>query len=171
MQARIESPAQTVPGAMAALQRLGRAVHETGIPETTLKLVGLRSSQINGCAVCVDMHARELRHLGEPDARIFTVAAWREAPYFTDAERAALALTEAATRIADRPDAVSDEIWDDVARHLRRAPASAGWSSPSPGSTPGTASMPPPGRSPASGSSSSSLPRTPPDLESRRITI
>ena len=117
MQARIESPAQTVPGAMAALQRLGRAVHDSGLPETTLKLVELRASQINGCAVCLDMHARELRNLGEADERIFTVAAWREAPYFTDAERAALALTEAATRLADRPDAVSDEVWDDAARH------------------------------------------------------
>jgi AhpD family alkylhydroperoxidase len=117
MQPRIESPAQTVPGAMAALQRLGKAVHDTGIPETTLKLVELRASQINGCAVCLDMHARELRNLGESDERIFTVAAWREAPYFTDAERAALALTEAVTRIADRPESVSDEIWDDAARH------------------------------------------------------
>jgi AhpD family alkylhydroperoxidase len=117
MQARIESPAQTVPGAMAALQRLGRAVHETGIPETTLKLVELRASQINGCSICVDMHSRELKHLGEPDERINTVAAWREAPYFTDAERAALALAEATTRIADRPDAVSDEVWDETARH------------------------------------------------------
>jgi AhpD family alkylhydroperoxidase len=117
MQPRIESPAQTVPGAMAALQRLGKAVHDTGIPETTLQLVELRASQINGCAVCLDMHARELRNLGESDERIFTVAAWREAPYFTDAERAALALTEAVTRIADRPESVSDEIWDDAARH------------------------------------------------------
>src|ERR1700733_9615541 len=112
MQARIESPAQTVPGATAALQRRGRPVPDPGLPETTLKLVELRASQINGCAVCLDMHARELRNLGEADERIFTVAAWREAPYFTDAERAALALTEAATRLADRPDAVSDEVWD-----------------------------------------------------------
>jgi AhpD family alkylhydroperoxidase len=116
MQPRIASPAQTVPGAMAALHRLGKAVHETGVPETTLKLVELRASQINGCAVCLDMHARELKNLGEPDERISTVAAWREAPYFTDAERAALALTEAATRLADRPDAVSDEVWDEAAR-------------------------------------------------------
>jgi AhpD family alkylhydroperoxidase len=102
---------------MAALQRLGKAVHDSGLPEATLKLVELRASQINGCAVCLDMHARELRNLGETDERIFTVAAWREAPYFTDAERAALAFTEAATRIADRPDAVSDDVWDDAARH------------------------------------------------------
>ena len=118
MQARIESPAQTVPGAMAALQRLGRAVHETGVPETTLKLVELRASQINGCAVCVDMHARELRNLGESDARIFTVAAWREAPYFTDAERAALALTDAAFQPNPRGDErISDELFAQAAKH------------------------------------------------------
>jgi alkylhydroperoxidase family enzyme len=63
------------------------------------------------------MHSRELKDAGEPDERIFTVAAWREAPYFTDAERAALALVEAATRLADRSDPVPDEIWDEAARH------------------------------------------------------
>jgi AhpD family alkylhydroperoxidase len=117
LQPRIKNPAQTVPGALAALQRLAKAVEHSGLPETTVHLVELRASQINGCSVCVDIHTRQLRHAGEPDERIFTVAAWREAPYFTDAERAALALTEAATRLADRADAVSDEVWDDVARH------------------------------------------------------
>jgi AhpD family alkylhydroperoxidase len=77
----------------------------------------VRASQINGCSVCLDMHSRELGHAGEPNERIFTVAAWREAPYFTDAERAALALTEAATRLADRPDPVPDEVWEEAARH------------------------------------------------------
>jgi AhpD family alkylhydroperoxidase len=117
MQPRIDNPALTVPGALAALQRLGAVVRHSGVPETTLYLVELRASQINGCAVCADMHSRELKVAGEPDERIFTLAAWRETPYFTDAERAALALTEAATRIADRPDAVSDEVWDEAARH------------------------------------------------------
>jgi AhpD family alkylhydroperoxidase len=117
MRARIESPAITVPGAIQALQRLGTAVRHTGVPDSTLLLVQLRASQINGCAVCLDMHSREMKHASESDARLATVAAWREAPYFTDAERAALALTEAATRIADRPDAVPDEIWDEAARH------------------------------------------------------
>jgi AhpD family alkylhydroperoxidase len=107
----------TVPGAMAALQRLGAVTRHTGVPETTLILVALRASQINGCSVCVDMHTRELRAAGEPDERIFTVAAWRETPYFTDAERAALALTEAATRLADRSDPVDDEVWGQAARH------------------------------------------------------
>ncbi len=117
MHARIDSPALSVSGALEALQQLSAAVRRTGIPETTLALVELRASQINGCRICVDIHSRELRMAGERDARIFSVAAWRESPYYTDAERAALALTEAATRLADRPDAVSDELWDEVARH------------------------------------------------------
>jgi len=71
----------------------------------------------HGCSICVDIHSRELRIAGEPDERIFLVAAWREAPYYTDSERAALALTEAATRLADRPDAVPDELWEEVSRH------------------------------------------------------
>jgi AhpD family alkylhydroperoxidase len=117
MQPRIENPILTAPGAMKALQQLSAASKHAGIPETTLILVTLRASQINGCSVCVDMHSRELKAAGESDARIFTVAAWRETPYFTDAERAALALTEAATRLADRSDPVPDEVWDEAARH------------------------------------------------------
>jgi AhpD family alkylhydroperoxidase len=121
MQPRIENPAMAVPGAMAAFQKLAAAARHAGVPETTGLLVALRASQINGCSVCVDMHSRELRAAGEPDERIFTLAAWRETPYFSDAERAALALTEAATRLADRPDAVPDEIWDEAARHYDEA--------------------------------------------------
>jgi AhpD family alkylhydroperoxidase len=117
MQPRIENPVMTFPGAMKALQRLTDSTKDAGVPESTLYLVVLRASQINGCSVCVDMHSRELRAVGEPDERIFMVAAWREAPYFTDAERAALALTEAATRLADRADAVPDDVWDEAARH------------------------------------------------------
>jgi AhpD family alkylhydroperoxidase len=125
MQPRIENPALTVPGALPALQRVASAIRQTGLPETTLWLVELRASQINGCAVCVDMHSRELKAAGEPDERILTVAAWRETPYFTEAERAALALTEAATRLADRPDAVSDEVWQEAARHYDEPQLSA----------------------------------------------
>ena len=72
---------------------------------------------INGCSYCVEMHSRELRQAGETDERIFAVAAWREAPYFTDAERAALTLAEEATRLSDRADPVPDEIWEEAARH------------------------------------------------------
>jgi AhpD family alkylhydroperoxidase len=117
MEARIDNPALTVPGALKALQGLAAAARQTGIPDTTLYLVELRASQINGCGVCVDMHSRELGNAGEPDERIHTVAVWRDVSYFTDAERAALALTEAATRLADRPDPVPDDVWDEAARH------------------------------------------------------
>ena len=84
---------------------------------TALGLVELRASQINGCSVCVDMHARQVRQAGETDERLFTVAAWRDAPYFSDAERAALALAEAVTRISDRADPVPDEVWNEAVRH------------------------------------------------------
>ncbi len=117
MQARMKNPAMIVPGAMQALQGLGAAVQKSGVPPLTLELVHLRASQINGCSVCVDMHARMLKKEEESDQRLFAVAAWRDAPYFTDAERAALALTEAVTRLSDRSDAVPDDVWNEAARH------------------------------------------------------
>ncbi len=125
MHARIDNPAVTVPGALKALQGLGSALKQTDIPETTLSLVELRASQINGCSICVDIHSHELKLAGEPDSRIHGVVAWRETPYFTDAERAALALTEAATRLADRPDPVPDDVWDEAARHYDNAQLAA----------------------------------------------
>ena len=117
MQPRIENPAITVPGALPAFQKLAAAVRRTGVPATTLHLVEVRASQINGCSVCLDMHSREMKASGEPYERIFMVGAWREAPYFSDAERAALALTEATTRLADSSDPIPDEVWDEAARH------------------------------------------------------
>jgi AhpD family alkylhydroperoxidase len=117
MEPRIESPAITVAGALGALHKLTASTKRAGIPATTHKLVELRASQINGCSVCVDMHTRELQELGETATRILMVSAWRESSYFSDAERAALALTEAATRLADRSDPVSDEVWEEAARH------------------------------------------------------
>jgi AhpD family alkylhydroperoxidase len=87
------------------------------VPATTLYLIEVRASQINGCSVCLDMHSRELKAAGESDERIVMIGAWREAPYFTPAERAALALTEATTRLADRSDPVPDEVWEEAARH------------------------------------------------------
>jgi AhpD family alkylhydroperoxidase len=117
MEARMKHPAMTVPGAMDAMQALSKAAAGTGVPFATLKMVELRASQINGCSFCVEMHARELRKAGESEERISTVAAWREAPWFSDAERAALALTEAVTRLADRPNPVTDDIWSEAARH------------------------------------------------------
>ena len=117
MQPRIENPALLVPGALPALQKLGAVIRRTGVPAATLGLVEVRASQINGCSVCLDMHTRELKALGEPDERIVMVGAWREAPYFTDAERAALALTESATRLADSSDPIPDEVWEAAAEH------------------------------------------------------
>jgi AhpD family alkylhydroperoxidase len=85
----------------------------------------LRASQINGCSICVEIHSHELKLAGEPAERVNSVAAWRETPYFTEAERAALALAEAATRLADRPDAVPDDLWDEAARHYDKAQLAA----------------------------------------------
>src|SRR5262249_13885947 len=102
--------------AMQALYALNAAI-EKGIPQRTLGLVQLRASQINGCGVCVDMHPRLMKKQGETDERLFAVAAWRDAPYFSDGERAALALTEALTRISDNPDPVPDALWNEVTQH------------------------------------------------------
>lgn len=116
MHARIGNPTMLVPDAMQALLAFSKSANGS-LSTTTLDLVYLRASQINGCSVCVEMHARDLKRAGASDERLFTVAAWRETTYFTDAERAALALTEAVTRIADRPDPVPDDVWDEAARH------------------------------------------------------
>jgi AhpD family alkylhydroperoxidase len=125
MESRMKNPAMTIPGAMEALQALGKATEKVGISRVTLELVHLRASQINGCAVCLDLHARALKKLGEKDERIFSLPAWREAPYYTEAERAALALTEAATRLSDRADPVPDEIWNEARRHYKEPELSA----------------------------------------------
>lgn len=118
MQSRMKSPVLVMPAALEAIHMLGKTIDDAGVPKQTLELVRLRASQINGCAVCLDMHWRALHKDGASNERISTVAAWREAPYYTEAERAALALTEAATRLADRSDPVPDEIWNEAARHF-----------------------------------------------------
>ena len=115
--ARMSNPATIVPGAMQAVQDLWTSVEQSGVPATTLGLVHLRASQINGCSFCVDSAPRHARKSGETMERLFSVSAWREAPYFTDAERSALALAEAVTRLSDREDPVPDEVWDEAARH------------------------------------------------------
>src|SRR5215203_7457032 len=97
--ARMTNPAFAVPGAMDALNALSKTVSRARVP-ISRELMHLRASQINGCSVCVDMHAKAARKAGESEERVFSVAAWRETPYFNDAERAALALTEALTRLA-----------------------------------------------------------------------
>jgi AhpD family alkylhydroperoxidase len=125
MHARIDNPALSIPGALQAFQGLGEAVKQADVPETTFDLVELRASQINGCSICVDWHSRALEQAGEPDKRIYSVAAWREAPYYTDAERAALKLAEAVTRIADQLDPVPDEVWEEAAAHYDEAQLAA----------------------------------------------
>jgi AhpD family alkylhydroperoxidase len=126
MQPRMKNPALSLPGAYDALKALHKVVTDSGdVPPATLELMNLRASQINGCSVCVDMHSRALRKLGERAERIFAVSAWREAPYYSDAERAALSLTEAASRLSDRADPVPDEVWKEAAEHYSDAQLSA----------------------------------------------
>ncbi|HEX7924614.1 MAG TPA: carboxymuconolactone decarboxylase family protein [Bradyrhizobium sp.] len=117
MKARMNHPVMVVPDAMKALQALSEST-KPALPEKLLELVHLRASQINGCSVCVDMHPKLARRAGETDERLFAVGAWRDTPYFTDAERAALALTEAVTRLSDREDPVTDAVWDEAAKHF-----------------------------------------------------
>ena len=121
MQARMNNPAFVNRAALDALMALGAATEKSGLPVKLRELLHLRASQINGCGVCLDMHPRVARQAGETDERLFTVAGWRDAPYFSDAERAALALTEAVTRLSDRADPVPDAIWQEAARHYDEA--------------------------------------------------
>ncbi|GGW97604.1 carboxymuconolactone decarboxylase family protein [Streptomyces lomondensis] len=96
---------------------VGRLVVESPLPAATRELVSLRVSQINGCAVCLDMHTKEAAAAGESSVRLHLVAGWREATVFTEAERAALELAEQGTRIADGAGGVPDEVWERAAKH------------------------------------------------------
>jgi AhpD family alkylhydroperoxidase len=116
MQARLKNPAMMIPEAIAALQALARSVENGRVPPATLRLVHLRVSQINGCSVCVDLD-RRMAKPEESGERLFMVSAWRDAPCYTDAERAALGLAEAVTRMSDRTDPVPDDVWAEAARH------------------------------------------------------
>ena len=116
LQSRLPNPAHGVAGAMDALLQLGQAVAQAGLPARTRELVHIRVSQINGCGVCSVQHPQAARALGETDERIWAVAGWRDAPYYSPAERAALALAECVTRL-DGPDPVPDAVWDEAARH------------------------------------------------------
>src|SRR5260370_38917714 len=120
MQTRMRNPATILPDAMNGIQALLKATRKGGVPSATLELVHLRASQINGCSFCVDAGARSAKQAGETDERLFAVAAWRGAPYFPDAERAALARTPAVTRPADRAHPGPDSIWDEAGRHYHR---------------------------------------------------
>ncbi|GAA2859386.1 carboxymuconolactone decarboxylase family protein [Streptosporangium fragile] len=109
--------AQLAPEAYRAMLGLEKFLAGSKLPHITKELVKLRVSQINGCAFCVDLHSHDLKEAGESDERLFAVTVWREAPFFTDAERAALALAEEATRLADRGEAVPDHVWEEAAAH------------------------------------------------------
>lgn len=124
-QARMTNPAFAVPGAMDALLALGKAMDQTGLSPRTRELVHLRASQINGCGVCLVQHNRIAKRNGETDERLWAVSAWRDAPYFDEAERAALALAEDMTRMADRGDPVSDQVWDQARAHFDEAQLAA----------------------------------------------
>ena len=115
MEPRIANPAMILE-AGGAVQDLYKSVYKGGVSQTILELVHLRASQINGCAPCVFSGLSNLKKAGESDERIGMVSVWREAPFFTDAERAALALAEGATRMADGADGVSDAVWDGAAQ-------------------------------------------------------
>ncbi|OCB16809.1 carboxymuconolactone decarboxylase family protein [Mycolicibacterium porcinum] len=95
----------------------GKVITDSALPESTQQLVALRASQINGCGFCTDMHTKDAAAAGESQQRLHLVAAWREATVFTEAERAALELTEQGTRIADAAGGVSDEVWANAVKH------------------------------------------------------
>lgn len=125
MTARMKNPALVLPDAKKGIGSLFQAMHGSGIAPTTLELVHLRVSQINGCSACVDAGIITARKAGESDDRLLRLPAWRETELFTDAERAALALAEQATRKADRSDPVSDEVFSEAAGHFSEAQLSA----------------------------------------------
>lgn len=114
----MKNPGVFLPDAFKAIVALNAAVHAGGVDPKTLHLVHLRASQLNGCSACVEGGSREAKKVGETDDRLYSVAAWRESPHFTDAERAALALAESMTRLSDRPDPVPDAVWDDAKRYF-----------------------------------------------------
>jgi AhpD family alkylhydroperoxidase len=114
----MSNPATVLPDAVPAIQGVIKAAFKGGVPHSTMELVHLRVSQINGCSWCVASGAESAKKAGETDERLFCVAAWRESPCFTDAERAALELAECATRLADRPDPVPDDVWQAATQHF-----------------------------------------------------
>jgi AhpD family alkylhydroperoxidase len=123
MEARMKDSGN--PEVITAIQQLNKAIHGAGVDPLVLELVHLRASQINGCSPCVFAGVTAAKKHGATEERLHNVVAWRETPFFTDAERAALALTEAATRIQDGAPGVTDQIWDDAAAHFDEKQLSA----------------------------------------------
>lgn len=108
--------AKVSPGAYHAMLGLEHYLHQSGLEESLLHLIKLRASQINGCAYCLDMHWKDLKSIGEADQRLYELDAWEECPFYTDRERAALAWTDAVTRVADSR--VPDTLYEEVRKHL-----------------------------------------------------
>ncbi|HTG34915.1 MAG TPA: carboxymuconolactone decarboxylase family protein [Thermoanaerobaculia bacterium] len=115
MKARLNY-AKAAPGVYGAMEGLERYLQDCGLEKTLLMLVKLRASQINGCAYCLDMHWKDLRAAGETEQRLYSLDAWRECPYYTDRERAALAWTEAVTLIAEGH--ASDQVYEEARPHF-----------------------------------------------------
>jgi len=115
---RMPNPAVLIPEAMPALMAVNKAIAGAGVDGKLLALTHLRASQINGCGPCVAGGAHQASQHGATADQVHAVAAWRETPWFSDEERAALALTEAVTRLADQPDPVPDRVWDVAATHF-----------------------------------------------------
>lgn len=128
MKARVEVPTAHLMGpvnAMKAIQQLVGHPHSAGVEADVVHLTHLRVSQINGCSFCVDSASKHAKQAGVGEERLFAVAAWNDAPFFTDAERAALKLAEVMTRLGDRENPVSDEVWADVCEHFDEREATA----------------------------------------------
>ena len=115
MRSRIEY-GKVAPGMMKAMYALEHYVHECGLEPSLLELVKMRASQINGCAYCIDMHSKDARARGETEQRLYALNAWRETPFYTDRERAALAWTEAVTLVSETH--VPDDVYDEARRHF-----------------------------------------------------
>jgi AhpD family alkylhydroperoxidase len=115
MEARFDY-AKVAPGAYRAMAGLGHYLHESGLEESLLHLMKLRASQINGCAYCLDMHWKDLKAIGEPDHRLYELNAWEESPFYSERERAALAWTEAVTKVAETH--VPDELYEKTRKHF-----------------------------------------------------
>ena len=118
MPARLKNPAALIPQVMDPMMTLAKVTMSGKVPARTLGLLHVRISQINACAVCLDLHVRQMKRTGETDDRLLFLSAWRDSPLFTDAERAALALAEAETRLADQADAVPDRVWEAASKHF-----------------------------------------------------
>ena len=116
MNPRIDINAHLKSAPVQGLRKLSHTIEASGLERSLLELVKIRASQINGCAYCLDMHTKDARALGETEQRIYALNAWRETPFFTPRERAALAWTDAVTRVADTH--VPDDVYDEVRAHF-----------------------------------------------------